>query len=53
MSPARGARRAGGPDARVLPEAGCVQAWIELSTDDANAVIMAARAHWFEDEKKA
>jgi N utilization substance protein A len=25
----------------------------ELSTDDANAVIMAARAHWFEDEKKA
>jgi N utilization substance protein A len=23
----------------------------ELSTDDANAVIMAARAHWFEDEK--
>ncbi|HVZ01531.1 MAG TPA: transcription termination factor NusA [Dongiaceae bacterium] len=25
----------------------------ELSTDDANAVIMAARAHWFADEKKA
>jgi len=25
----------------------------ELSTDDANVVIMAARAHWFEDEKKA
>jgi len=25
----------------------------ELSTDDANAVIMAARAHWFEDEQKA
>ncbi|MES1152894.1 MAG: transcription termination factor NusA [Dongia sp.] len=25
----------------------------ELSTDDANAVIMAARAHWFEDENKA
>jgi N utilization substance protein A len=25
----------------------------ELSTDDANAVIMAARAHWFDDEKKA
>ncbi len=38
MSPARGARRAGGPDARVLPEAGCVQAWIELSTDDAEAI---------------
>src|SRR3954467_6804597 len=25
----------------------------ELSTEDANGVIMAARAHWFEDEKKA
>lgn len=25
----------------------------ELSTEDANAIIMAARAHWFEDEKKA
>jgi N utilization substance protein A len=25
----------------------------ELSTDDANAVIMAARAHWFADEKTA
>jgi transcription termination/antitermination protein NusA len=25
----------------------------ELSTEDANAVIMAARAHWFADEKKA
>ena len=25
----------------------------ELSTEDANAIIMAARAHWFEDEEKA
>jgi len=25
----------------------------ELSTEDANGIIMAARAHWFEDEKKA
>jgi N utilization substance protein A len=25
----------------------------ELSTEDANAIIMAARAHWFEDEKSA
>jgi N utilization substance protein A len=25
----------------------------EVSTEDANAIIMAARAHWFEDEKKA
>ncbi|HEY4162861.1 MAG TPA: transcription termination factor NusA [Dongiaceae bacterium] len=25
----------------------------ELTTDAANAIIMAARAHWFEDEKKA
>jgi N utilization substance protein A len=25
----------------------------ELSTEDANGVIMAARAHWFEDEKTA
>jgi N utilization substance protein A len=24
----------------------------DLSADDANAIIMAARAHWFEDEKK-
>jgi N utilization substance protein A len=25
----------------------------EISTESANAIIMAARAHWFEDEKKA
>ncbi len=25
----------------------------ELTTEDANAIIMAARAHWFEDEDKA
>jgi len=25
----------------------------ELTTEDANAIIMAARAHWFQDEEKA
>ena len=25
----------------------------EVSTEDANAIIMAARAHWFADEKQA